>query len=106
MRTLSYVEYQLDHTQPAVSQTGVAEAQNSFCVGQLKAKLVIKRAYPLSGINNTIYSKTVGNACCITTTVGSRSGLIVCSNIKCDGIPATLEEINAIKQAFASGVYV
>lgn len=99
------IDYQLDHTQPAIAQTGVAETQNAFCVGQLKPKLNIKRATELP-LNDTIYSQTVGNACCINALVGDRTGLIVCSDIKCDGIPATLEEINLIKQAFASGVYV
>lgn len=110
------LDYQLDHTQPAIAQTGVAETQNSFCVGQLKAKINIKCAQPIENTNDAIYSNTVGNACCIATTVQYMSehmpGLTICSDIKCGGIKRssgespTLEEINAIKQAFINGVYV
>lgn len=110
------LDYQLDHTQPAIAQTGVAETQNSFCVGQLKAKINIKCAQPIENTNDAIYSNTVGNACCIATTVQYMSqhmpGLTICSDIKCGGIrrssgeSPTLEEINAIKQAFINGVYV
>lgn len=105
------IEYQLDHTQPTIAQTGVAETQNSFCVGQLKAKLNIKRAYILPH-DDSIYSSTVGNACCINTTVGAMSGLTICSDIICDNITniygdsPTLDEVNAIKQAFTNGVII
>lgn len=105
------IEYQLDHTQPTIAQTGVAETQNSFCVGQLKAKLNIKRAYVLPH-DDSVYSSTVGNACCINTTVGDMSGLTICSDLICDNIrnvygdSPTVEEINAIKQAFSNGVIV
>lgn len=106
------IDYQLDHTAPNVSQTGTAEPQNGFCVGSMYPYLFVKRAEPLSGKNDTIYSKTVGNACCINDYIGSRTGLVVCSNINTNDIvnaygeSPTVDEINAIKQAFANGVYV
>lgn len=106
------IDYQLDHTAPTVAQTGTAEAQNSFCVGSMYAKLFVKRAKLLSGHNDTVYSKTVGNACCINDYIGNMSGLIVCSNINANdivnayGYSPTAEEINAIKQAFSKGVIV
>lgn len=109
--TSKELDYQFDHIAPTVSQTGAAESQNSLCVGQLTPKLIIKRAVPLPH-DDDIYSKTVGNACCITSTIGAMTGRIVCSNIDCDniindrGMSPTADEINAIKQAFASGVII
>ena len=106
------IDYQLDHTAPTVSQTGTADAQNGFCVGSMYAHLFIKRAKLLNGHNDTVYSKTVGNACCINDYIGSRTGLVVCSNINANDIVnaygecPTVDEINAIKQAFSTGVYV
>lgn len=111
------IDYNIDHTAPTVAQTGTAEAQNSFCVGSMYAKLFVKRAKLLSGHNDTVYSKTVGNACCINDYIGGtednpRSGLVVCSNINTNDITnsygesPTVEEINAIKQAFSTGVYI
>lgn len=111
------IDYNIDHTAPTVAQTGTAEAQNSFCVGSMYAKLFVKRAKLLSGHNDTVYSKTVGNACCINDYIGGtednpRAGLVVCSNINTNDIvndygeSPTAEEINAIKQAFSTGVYI
>ena len=106
------LDYQFDHIAPSVSVTGAADAQNNLCVGQLIPKLIIKRPVMLSGHNDTVYSKTVGNACCINDYIGSRTGLVVCSNINANDIvnaygeSPTVDEINAIKQAFSTGVYV
>ena len=108
----SNLDYQFDHIAPSVSVTGAADAQNNLCVGQLMPKLIIKRPVMLSGHNDTIYSKTVGNACCINDYIGSRIGLVVCSNINANDIvnaygeSPTADEINSIKQAFSTGVYV
>ena len=106
------LDYQFDHIAPSVSTTGASDPQNNLCVGQLKPKLIIKRPVMLSGHNDTIYSKTVGNACCINDYIGSRTGLVVCSNINANDIvnaygeSPTADEINSIKQAFSNGVYV
>lgn len=108
----SNLDYQFDHIAPSVSVTGAADAQNNLCVGQLMPKLIIKRPVMLSGRNDTIYSKTVGNACCINDYIGNRTGLVVCSNINANDIvnaygeSPTADEINSIKQSFANGVYV
>lgn len=99
------LDYQIEHTAPSISQTGTAENQNSLSIGQLIPKLIIKRPIMLPH-DDAIYSKTVGNACCINAKIGSMHGKIVCSNIDTNGINATAEEINAIKQAFARGVIV
>lgn len=108
----SNLDYQFDHIAPSVSVTGAADAQNNLCVGQLMPKLIIKRPVMLSGHNDTIYSKTVGNACCINDYIGSRTGLMVCSNINANDIvnaygeSPSADEINSIKQAFANGIYI
>ena len=99
-------DYQISHLAPSISQTGAADCQNGFSTGQLKPKLIIKRAKHLTSLNDEVYSHTVGNACCINSTIGSRYGLTVCNKIDTSGINATVEEIQAIKQAFANGVYV
>lgn len=117
------LEYQLTHLAPSLSVTGAAEASNSLCCGELVPKLIIKRAKKLKTLNDTVYSETVGNACCINDILGyiggdtlkPRTGLVVCSNVDTTNmrkyigdvpICATVEEINAIKQALASGVYL
>lgn len=111
----NYIDYQIEHTAPAISQTGAAESQNALSIGQLKPKLIIKRPIMLQSLNDSIYSRTVGNACCINTTVGNMSGLIVCSKIDVDTIAKTVDgitisptadEINAIKQAAANGIII
>lgn len=100
------IEYKLDHTQPTVAQTGAAETQNGYRVGGNRAKLFIKRTKMLKDYKQSTYSRTIGHACCINDTIGNRTGLVVCGAVDTSGIPATVEEINAIKQALSSGVYV
>lgn len=100
------IEYKISHTQPVPAQTGAAETQNGYRVGGIYPKLYIKRAKKLSNYDPIIYSHTIGNACCINDIIGNMSGLTVCSKIDTSGINATVEEIQAIKQAFANGVYV
>lgn len=99
-------DYQISHTQPVPAQTTAAETQNNFCLGQRYAILYIKRAKMLSSYDAEIYSHTIGNACLINGYVGSQTGLVVCNSVDLSGVPATVEEINAIKQALANGVYV
>ena len=99
-------DYQIDHTQPIPAQTTAAETQNNFCVGGLYPILYVKRAKMLQGYDAEIYSHTIGNACLINGLIGSQSGLVMCSSVDLSGVPATVEEINAIKQALGKGVYV
>lgn len=99
-------DYQIEHTQPVPAQTTAAETQNNFCVGGLYPILYIKRAKMLTGYDAEIYSHTIGNACLINGYVGSQTGLVMCSAVDLSGVPATVEEINAIKQALGKGVYV
>lgn len=99
-------DYQIEHTQPIPAQTTAAETQNNFCVGGLYPILYVKRAKMLQGYDAEIYSHTIGNACLINGLIGSQSGLVMCSSVDLSGVPATVEEINAIKQALGKGVYV
>lgn len=98
------INYQLEHTQPKPTQTTAASTQNNYCVGGTRCMLFIKRAHMDSGYNADVYGRTKGYACLLNNTVNDNSGLTVCSNIDTSNIPATADEINAIKQAFANGV--
>lgn len=100
------IEYEIEHTPPAISQTGTAEPQNGFCVGDLVPKLFIKRAKMLTSYDAETYGKTVGFACCINSTVGAFSGFTVYSNVDLSGIPATKTEIDIIRSKLNSGVYI
>lgn len=106
MQSFSDLQYQLYHTQPAIAQTGAAESQNAFCVGSMYPILFIKRAVMLPDYDPTIYGHTVGYACCINDIIGNMSGYTVASNINTEGIAATAEEIEMIKQAFGKGVFL
>lgn len=97
--------YALKHVQPTVAITSTASAANAFNMYN-KAILFIKRAKMLSDFDAEKYGKTIGYACLKNTTIGNVSGFTVCSDIDLSGIPATADEINAIKSAFESGVYV
>lgn len=99
------LDYDISHAAPSLSVTGASEASNNLCTGQLMPKLIIKRAAMLPH-NDDIYAHTVGNACCINTTVGAMSGLTVCSNVDVSGISATASEVSAIQNLLASGIYV
>lgn len=98
--------YELNHKQPAISQTSAAEPQNNFCVGGVYPHIFIKRAKMLSNYDAETYSHTVGNACIIQSKIKDMSGLIKCSNVDLSGIPATADELNAIQTALQNGVYV
>ena len=102
---LDELSYQIEHTAPSLSTTGAAEATNSLCCGQLKPKMIIKRALMLPR-DDDVYAATVGNACSFNTTISEMSGLIVCSNADLSGIPATAAEISAIQSLLTGGIYV
>lgn len=101
-----YAQYQLEHTKPHVSSISVASPLNAFYMDD-RARVIITKPVFMQGYNAQIYAHTVGHACCYQSKVGDERGLIVASDIRCDGISgATLDEINMIKSAFASGVIV
>lgn len=100
------INYSIEHKQPAPTQTGASEAQNAFCVGSMYPYLFIKRAKMLEDFDAEIYGHTVGYACNVNAHIGDMSGYTVATNIDTSGINATVDEINAIKQAFSKGVYI
>lgn len=100
------ISYNIEHKQPTPTQTGASEAQNAFCVGSMYPYLFIKRAKMLEDFDAEIYGHTVGYACNVNAHIGDMSGYTVATNIDTSGINATVDEINAIKQAFSKGVYI
>lgn len=100
------ISYNIEHKQPTPTQTGASEAQNAFCIGSMYPYLFIKRAKMLEDFDAEIYGHTVGYACNVNAHIGDMSGYTVATNIDTSGINATVEEINAIKQAFSKGVYL
>lgn len=100
------IQYQYEHKQPAVAQTGASDSQNAFCVGSMYPYLFIKRPKMIPGYNSDVYAHTIGYACNVNARIGDMSGYTVATNIDTSGIHATADEINAIKQAFSKGVYL
>ena len=108
-------EFRITHAQPPVFYSSSASSANQAKFYR-KAKLFIKRPVFLDTYNTEIgkyvYGHTVGYACCKQVehindmASATNDHLIKCSNVCLTGIPATVEEINAIKQALCSGVYV
>lgn len=104
--------YQLTHSPLTPYQVSTASSAIGFNMYP-RAKIFIKRPKMLTGYSQSTYAHTVGNATCENTTVGNKTGLIVCSDVDLSGLqtanyshPATLEEQRMIKQALTSGVYV
>lgn len=100
------IQYQYEHKQPAIAQTGASDTQNGFCVGSMYPYLFIKRPKMIPGYNSDVYAHTIGYACNVNARIGDMSGYTVATNIDTSGIHATADEINAIKQAFSKGVYL
>lgn len=100
------INYELSHIQPSLADTSTASPSNGFTMADTPI-LFIKRLKTLEGYDPETYSHTVGNACCINAErLGDFSGLVKCSNVDLTGIPATADEINAIKSALQDGVYL
>ena len=100
------INYELSHIQPSLADTSTASPSNGFTMADTPI-LFIKRLKTLEGYDPATYSHTVGNACCINAErLGDFSGLVKCSNVDLTGIPATADEINAIKSALQDGVYL
>ena len=113
------LHYELEHIAPSVSQCSSADGSLAHVIAKTIPWLFIKRARMLQSFNEEVYAKTIGHACCINDILGGteespRTGLTVCSNIDTSGIQKevstgvyiapTVEEINVIKQAAASGI--
>ena len=97
--------YALEHTLPKLATTSTASSNNAMQF-DFTPVLFIKKASMLPEYDSGTYGHTVGFACCINKSIGDMSGLTVATDIDTSGIPATAEEIQMIRQAFANGVYV
>ena len=99
------LEYQLEHTAPAVGSVSVAAPANAFYLDD-RARIIISRPKMLTGYNPEAYAHTVGNACAVAGTLGSFSGYTVAGACDLSGIAATAQEKKMIKQLLQAGVYV
>lgn len=97
--------YNLTHMSPNVSTVSTASSANSMQL-ERTAVLMYRYAKFLPGYNAENYGHTVGFACCINDQIKAVEGFTVATDIDTSGIPATAEEIQMIRQAFANGVYV
>lgn len=103
---VSDLKYQINHKQPSIATLSSASGAVAQWCSTFTPVLYCRHAHMLSTYDEEVYSHTVGNACCINADIGDMSGLTVATNIDTSGINATVDEINAIKQAFSKGVYL
>lgn len=109
--TMADYDYRITHAQPVISYTSACSPANNVQFYR-KAKLFVKRPVMLSSYSTAetkvAYAHTVGHACSIIGTIADSgiSGFCQIGSIDLSGIPATVEEIQAIKQALGKGVYV
>ena len=107
------LQYQLEHTVPQIGTVSVAAPANAFFMDD-RARLLITRPAMIPGYDAAVYSHTVGNACAIPATLSSFSGYVIAGAADLSGITArdgsgaaaTAEELNMIRKALQSGVYV
>ena len=98
------LDYELQHMQAPIKQVSSASAVIGRA-NDMRCKMIISRPEYIDGYNDVKYAETIGFACLLNGTVSNFSGLTV-ANINLDGIAATAEEKEMIKNAFASGVYL
>lgn len=98
------IEYNFEHMQLPLKQVSSASPALAQSY-DMRCKLRITRPKLYSGYNQAVYANTIGHATCRNTTVARCTGLTV-GVINVNGIPATAEEKEAIKNQFASGVYL
>lgn len=99
------LEYQLDHTAPAIGSLSVAAPANAFYMDD-RARVLIMRPKMLRDYSAADYSHTVGNACAIPGKLGSFTGYTVAAAADLSGIAATAAEKAMIRKQLQAGVYV
>lgn len=106
------LEYQVEHTQPSVGTISTASPGNSFEMDD-RARLLIWRPYMLPGYDEAIYAHVVGHATLRAAQLSSFSGLTVAASAELSNIytidgtkAATEQELQMIKRALLTGVYV
>lgn len=108
-------EFRITHCQPPVFYSSSASSANQAKFYR-KAKLFIKRPVFLDTYNTDIgkyvYGHTIGYACCKQVehisdmSSAEHNHYIKCSNVDLTGIPATADELAAIKKALTQGIYI
>ncbi len=98
------IEYNFEHMQLPLKQVSSASPALAQSY-DMRCKLRITRPMLYEGYNQARYANTIGHATCRNTTVASCTGFTV-GVINVNGIAATAEEKEAIKNQFASGVYL
>lgn len=98
------IEYNFEHMQLPLKQVSSASPALAQSY-DMRCKLRITRPKLYEGYNQARYANTIGHATCRNTTVASCTGFTV-GVINVTGIAATAEEKEAIKNQFASGVYL
>lgn len=108
-------DFRITHCQPPVFYSSSASSANQAKFYR-KAKLFIKRPVFLdtysTEIGKYVYAHTVGYACCKQVehindmATAEHDHLIKCSNVDLTGIPATADELAAIKKALTQGIYI
>lgn len=97
--------YELEHQQIPYKTVGSAGAATATANEQ-RVRLVIHRPIMLDSYDPTIYGKTKGFACLITSNLGSFNGFTQVSNADLSGIPATEHEKKMILDLLKSGIYM
>lgn len=98
------IEYNFEHMQLPLKQVSSASPALAQSY-DMRCKLRITRPKLYGGYNQAVYANTIGHATCRNTTVAKCTGFTV-GVINVNGIPATAEEKETIKNQFASGVYL
>lgn len=99
------LDYSLTHQAPDVGTIGSASPCNNY-IKDTHCVLFVTRPIYLPGYNSTVYGHTVGYATCENTTLGSKSGFTVCSDVKLDGINCSDAERVLISNLLSNGVYL
>lgn len=97
-------EWQLDHVKAPVRTLGTAAAATSM-VNEQYCRLVIRRPKMLS-YDADAYGHSVGYACYRVGPIAAYSGYTQIINPDLSGIPATDDELQMIRSAMASGIYL
>lgn len=102
---LSNAQYEVEHQQVNPKSVGTASPSTSMCNEQ-QVRLVIHRPVMLPDYDSSIYSHTVGNACCISANLAAFSGFTQISAADLSGIPASAAEKNKLMQLLQAGVFL
>lgn len=97
-------QWQLDHVKAPIRTLGTASAATSMS-NERYVRLVITRPKMLS-YDAAAYGHSVGYACYRVGPISVYSGYTQIINADLSGIPATDEELQMIRSAMASGIYL